>query len=121
MTEPNAHRIDPRDALAEDRTVLAAERTFAAWLRTGLAFLVGGLATQRYLHEVPPILPSSLIALVLLTCSAVCFLAAGWRDWRVRQRLAPADLRLLPPALTIGAASLLSAISIAASISMLAR
>lgn len=54
MTEPNAHRIDPRDALAEDRTVLAAERTFAAWLRTGLAFLVGGLATQRYLHEVPP-------------------------------------------------------------------
>ena len=105
---------DPRVRLAEDRTVLAAERTFAAWLRTGLAFLGVGLAAQRYLRDVLPSLPLEVLGSVLIACAVLCFFAAGWRDWRVRQRLPEAEVHFLPLGLTVGIAALLALVSIAA-------
>ncbi|MCP2081907.1 UNVERIFIED_ORG: putative membrane protein [Methylorubrum zatmanii] len=102
---------DPRVRLAEDRTVLAAERTFVAWLRTGLAFLGVGLAAQRFLREVLAVWPLKVLSLTLIVCALASFAAAVWRDWAIRERLAHAEIPMMPRILTVGVAALLIAIS----------
>ncbi len=109
---------DPRVRLAEDRTVLAAERTYAAWLRTGLAFLSVGLAAQRFLSEVLPGWPLRIMALALVACAFGCFCAAAWRDHAVRRSLASAPMRMMPRALTLGIALLLSAVASLAAVTL---
>lgn len=109
---------DPRVRLAEDRTVLAAERTYASWLRTGLAFLSVGLAAQRFLAEVLPGWPLRVMALALVVCSLGCFCAAAWRDHTVRRRLVEAQVGMMPRALTLGIALLLSAVASLAAITL---
>lgn len=109
---------DPRERLAEDRTVLAAERTYASWLRTGLAFLSVGLAAQRFLAEMLPGWPLRVMALALVVCSLGCFCAAAWRDHTVRRRLVEAQVGMMPRALTLGIALLLSAVASLAAITL---
>lgn len=109
---------DPRLGLAEDRTVLAAERTYASWLRTGLAFLSVGLAAQRFLAESLPGWPLRIMAMALVVCALGCFCAAAWRDHTVRRRLAAAQVRMMPRALTLGIALLLTAVASLAAVTL---
>jgi putative membrane protein len=65
VTEAQAHDVDPRFSLAN-------ERTFLAWIRTALAMIAAGVVAAkglRFNHEVvrwaiaaPPIVAGSLIA-----------------------------------------------------------
>ena len=114
--EESLHAI--RRSLATDRTILAAERTYAAWLRTGLAFLGSGLAAQRFLLETLATWQLIIVVFSLLSCSIVCFLAAGWRDLRVRSRSKDAEMHLLPQWITLGLSGLLTALAIFAAIAI---
>ncbi len=71
---------DRRTVLAADRTVLAAERTYAAWVRTGLAALAAGVGAQPLLEKV--VAESIIMATgsLLILFSALCFVAAVWRQ-----------------------------------------
>ncbi|XYD11968.1 hypothetical protein R1A27_32965 (plasmid) [Methylobacterium sp. NMS12] len=63
-----------------------------------------GFAAQRFLTEALPGWPLRAGALGY-------FCAAGWRDHTVRRRLATAEVRLMPRALTLGLALLLAAVA----------
>lgn len=98
--------------------MLAAERTFAAWLRTGLAFLGGGLAAEQFLAGRVGAWPLRLLAATLLLCALASFSAAGWRDYRVRKRIAQPHIRLLPRLVTLGLSVTLAAVAALAAIAL---
>lgn len=98
--------------------MLAAERTFAAWLRTGLAFLGGGLAAQRFLADESGSWPLRLLAFTLILCGLASFATAGWRDLRVRRRLAQPDISLLPRIMTLGLSVVLTLVAALAAAAM---
>jgi putative membrane protein len=88
-------------------------------LRTGLAFLSVGLAAQRFLGEALLGCPYlRVMALVLVVCALGCFCAAAWRDHTVRRRLASARVGIMPDALTLGIALLLSAFASLAAVTL---
>jgi putative membrane protein len=96
--EPSADR---NTVLAADRTVLAVERTYAAWVRTGLAALASGAGAKALLGGILPSLWGSLIGTVLILFSAICFIAAIWRQLNPGARSPAADLARIPTTLLI--------------------
>jgi putative membrane protein len=72
--------MDSAIQLAEDRTIFAVERTYAAWMRTGLAALASAVGARTLLKGVLPGWETTLTASVLALFSALCFVAAMWRE-----------------------------------------
>lgn len=109
-----ADSADRRTELAADRTVLAAERTYAAWVRTGLAALASGVGAKALLAHLLPAWFGALTGSVLIVFSAVCFVAAVWREAaRIAPPMAP-DTRRLPPGLLLVLNGFLVVVDIAA-------
>src|SRR3954467_6863292 len=71
---------DRRTTLAADRTVFAAERTYAAWVRTGLAALASGVGAQALLDKIIADWLILATGSLLILFSALCFVAAVWRE-----------------------------------------
>ena len=100
--------------LAADRTVLAAERTYAAWVRTGLAALASGIGARALLDTVVPGWLAITAALTLILFSALCFIAAVWRELTPRHLYPKPDAHRLPPAVLLVVNGVLVLVSLAA-------
>jgi len=105
--------------LAADRTVLAAERTYAAWVRTGLAALASGIGARALLEDVVPRWLATTAALTLILFSALCFVAAVWREARPQYMHPAPEVQRLPPALLVLVNGVLVLVSIAAFVGVL--
>lgn len=110
--EAQTDSADRRTELAADRTVLAAERTYAAWVRTGLTALAAGIGARALLDKLVANWLIGATGSVLILFSAVCFVAAVWRQMGA---VAPRpDTRRIPPALLIVMNGFLVLVSLAA-------
>ena len=109
---------DRRTQLAADRTVLAAERTYAAWVRTGLAALASGIGARALLDKVVADWLTLTTGCVLVLFSALCFVAAVWRE--LLPQITPHDIHRLPSPLLIAVNGFLVLVSLAAFIGLLA-
>ncbi len=105
---------DRRTEFAADRTVLAAERTYAAWVRTGLAALAAGVGAKALLQGVVQSWLVALAGTLLIVFSAMCFVAAVWREMTPRIVLPVPTTKRMPPALLIAVNGLLVLVSLAA-------
>lgn len=107
-------RADRRTELAADRTIFAAERTYAAWVRTGLAALASGVGAKALLEDVVEPWLASATASMLTLFSALCFIAAVWRELDPGAPPPHPDIRRLPPWLLISVNGFLVLVSLAA-------
>ena len=87
--------------MAADRTLLAAERTYAAWVRTGLAALASGVGAKALFIAPFAKWFGSITGSMLIIFSALCFLAAVWREFAFRSRLDATSIRRIPPVILI--------------------
>lgn len=100
-------REEPHANYAMDRTVLANERTYAAWVRTGLTALAAGVAIEKFMVDVIPGWGIRSIAVILICFSALSFSLAAWRYTHLGIKLADADVKAVPAAVTTGASLVL--------------
>jgi len=96
-----------RTEYALDRTVLANERTYTAWIRTGLAALAAGVAIERFLIDVFPAWSIRTTATLLIVFSAVAFALSAWRYTHLGVKIAKADVKAVPTAVTTAVSLLL--------------
>lgn len=106
--------------LAADRTVLAAERTYAAWMRTGLAALAAGIGARKLLDGLVAETLATVAACTLVLFSAFCFVAAVWREMTPRYRDPRPEARRLPAVLLLLINGVLTLVSLAALIGLVA-
>jgi putative membrane protein len=106
--------VDRNTQLAVDRTVLAAERTYAAWVRTGLAALASGVGARALLAGTVPAWFGVLSGSALILFSALCFIAAVWRELSSGTPPSIADIQRLPTALLLTINGFLILISLTA-------
>ena len=103
---------DRRTVLAADRTMLASERTYAAWIRTGLVALASGVGARALMEHQLPRWMAIGTAVVMITFSMFCFLAAVWRNFQRGERPSP-DVPRLPSALLVASSGLLFLVALA--------
>ena len=118
---PQADSADRRNTLAADRTVLAAERTYAAWIRTGLGALASGVGARALFPHILAGWFAAATGSVLILFSAVCFVAAVWRELSPLPALSRPEARRLPTWLLIAVSAGLILVDLAALLEIWSR
>jgi putative membrane protein len=124
---PGEH--DAPDLQSLTRTRLAFERTLMAWVRTSISLITFGFtifkafnyAYQRGLAEPGGVMGPREYALVMISIGVVALALATWQHYRYVKMLRRADSKL--PVFSIGVviAAMISALGIAALLTVLFR